>query len=142
MNLVVDASIALKWFVAEDDSDAALAARIGHTMIAPDLLPIECRNAFLNKIRRRELSVAAAQRLERDLDAIEIEILPTAAFLSRAFAIAIELGEPIYDCIYVAMAVATERVFLTADKEFASVVGNSSLGRERVVLLANLAAGR
>jgi len=110
-------------------------------MIAPDLLPIECRNAFLNKIRRRELSVAAARRLERDLDAIEIEILPAAAFLSRAFAIAIELGEPIYDCIYVAMAVTTERVFLTADKEFALVVGNSSLGRERVMLLADLVAG-
>src|SRR5438132_9421734 len=102
MNVVVDASIVLKWLVIEEDSPAALLVRIEHDIVAPDFLLIECRNALLNKVRRRELERAQAEDAESALDAIGlgIAILPSPPLLRHAFTIALDLGEPIYDCVY------------------------------------------
>lgn len=44
--LVVDSSVAIKWFVSEDDSEDALKLRDRHQLVAPDLLVAECVNAF------------------------------------------------------------------------------------------------
>lgn len=138
MNIVVDASVVLKWFVVEEDSPAALRVRIEHDIVAPDFLLIECRNALLNKVRRRELEQALAEDAESALDAVGlgIAVLPSPPMLRDAFAIALDLGEPIYDCIYLAAAVATDRTLITADARFAAKVGKSRFGKGRIDLLA------
>ena len=51
-NLVVDASVAAKWFVPETDSDKAVTLRNRHvegglTLMAPDLLIYEVANALV-----------------------------------------------------------------------------------------------
>jgi predicted nucleic acid-binding protein len=138
MNLIVDASIALKWFVAESDSPAAYRIRTEHDLAAPDLLLAECRNGLLNKVRRRDLTVLQAKAVEREIEAMELAILPTTAFLTRAFEIALEAGEPIYDCLYLAAAFATDRVLITADSAFVSAVAKSSFGLSRIKLLSEL----
>lgn len=53
---VVDASVALKWFVDEPDSAPALALRNAHIagqspLVAPDLLIYEVANALLHNSR-------------------------------------------------------------------------------------------
>ena len=139
MNVVVDASIVLKWFVVEEDSPAALLVRTDHDIAAPDFLLIECRNAFLNKVRRGELDRADAEEAERALDAIGlgIAILPSPPMLSHAFTIALDLAEPIYDCIYLAAALATDRKLITADERFAAKVSKSAFGGDQVELLTS-----
>ena len=138
MNLVIDASVALKWLVAEGDSAAALLVRAEHDIVAPDLLLIECRNALLSKARRRELSRAEAHAAESELDAFGIVIVPSPPLLRHAFAMALDLGEPIYDCIYLAAAIATDRTLVTADERFVAAAANSSTGRGRITLLSAL----
>src|SRR5829696_2051731 len=135
MNLIVDASIVIKWLVAEDDSDAALLIRTENDIAAPDLLLIECRNALLNKLRRNELQLAEAQNAERAIQAMGIDVFSSAPLLPRAFAIALDLTVPIYDCIYLAAAIATDRKLITADRRFAAVVAKSAVGYERIELL-------
>jgi predicted nucleic acid-binding protein len=139
MNVVVDASVVLKWFVAEEDSPAALLVRTEHDIAAPDFLLIECRNALLNKVRRRELERAQAENAESALDAIGlgIDILPSPPILRQAFAIALDLAEPIYDCIYLAAALATDRKLITADERFAAKASKSRFGENRIELLAS-----
>ena len=44
-DLVIDASVAIKWVVAEPDSQTALAL-FRHRLFAPDLLVAECANAL------------------------------------------------------------------------------------------------
>lgn len=127
MNLIVDASIAIKWLVFENDSEAALLVRTDNDIAGPDLLLIECRNVLLTKLRRGELDLGEAQAAERDLEAIGIEVLPTSPLLPQAFAIALDLGVAIYDCIYLAAALATGRKLITADQRFAATVARSSL---------------
>jgi predicted nucleic acid-binding protein len=137
MNVVVDASIVLKWFVVEEDSRAALLVRTEHDIAAPDFLLIECRNALLNKVRRRELEPAQAEDAESGLDeiALGIAILPSSPLLRDAFTIALDLGEPIYDCIYLAAALATSRTLITADERFAAKVSKSRFGESRIEVL-------
>jgi predicted nucleic acid-binding protein len=141
MNLIVDASVALKWLVVEDDSHTALKVRAEHNLVAPDLILVECRNALLNKVKRRELDVAEAKRIESAMHELKLIAVPATEFLTGAFSAALELREPIYDCIYLAAAIATDRILLTADASFARVVARSSIGPGRVRLLSRFAAG-
>ena len=46
MTVVVDASVALKWVIEEDGSEAAQALVVRHPLAAPDLLMIECANVL------------------------------------------------------------------------------------------------
>jgi predicted nucleic acid-binding protein len=71
MNVVVDASIVLKWLVVEQDSEPALLVRANHDVAAPDFLLIECRNALLTKVRRRELQRTEAEEGQSALQEIE-----------------------------------------------------------------------
>jgi predicted nucleic acid-binding protein len=137
MRVVVDASVVVKWLVAEEDSEAALFVRTSHDVAAPDFVFVECRNALLSKFRRRELQRREAEEGQSTLEKIEagITILPTLPMLRRAFAIAVDLGEPIYDCIYLAAALATDRKLITADERFAAKVTRLRSAENPIVLL-------
>ena len=79
MRLVVDASIAVKWSVIEQDSDlAAKLIESDHELIAPELLAVEVANA-LTSLGAGERSTASTRttrlldyRYHRDLCARRI----------------------------------------------------------------------
>lgn len=136
--MIVDANIVVKWFVAEDDSDAALALRLQGELFAPDVMLIEYRNALLKKVRRQAISTTEARRAEREIDSVGITILPSAPLLSNAFRLGLDLREPIYDCIYLAAAIAADRILVTADQRFAAKVRGSDGAADRIILLADV----
>jgi predicted nucleic acid-binding protein len=141
VNLIVDSSVVLKWFVAEEDSEVALRLRAEHNFSAPDLLLIECHNALLTNVRRRKFSPDEARMLERQLTwDIELEILPSGPLLPHALQLALELDEAIYDCVYLAAAIATERLLISADVRFAAKVTAADIGSERIRLLSSTLA--
>ena len=137
MNVVVDANVVVKWFIVEKDSDEALALRLRDDLLAPDIMLIEYRNALLNKVRRRAISTEEARRAEREIVGTGVAIVPSAPLLEQAFEIALDLGEPIYDCIYLAVAIATDRVLVTADERFVTKVSASGLSPGRIALLSS-----
>jgi predicted nucleic acid-binding protein len=136
--VIVDANIVVKWFVAEDDSRAALDLRARGNLVAPDIMLVEYRNALLNKVRRRVISRAEARHAEREIDDVGVTIISSQPLLGHAFQLALDLGEPIYDCIYLAAASATDRVFITADEKFAAKVSASNADHNRITLLSRL----
>ena len=138
MNLVVDASIAFKWLVTEPDSEAAVSLLQNHNLVAPDVLLAECRNAALTHVRRGTISIEQARQAEQDLETLQLHTLHSTPFLTRAFALALELSHPIYDCIYLAAAIATDRVLVTADGGFAAKVQTSVGTADRIKLLADI----
>ena len=138
MDLVVDASIAFKWLVAEADSPAAVSLLQNHNLIAPDVLLAECRNAALTHVRRGTISIEQAKQAERDLEALQLHTLPSTPFLTHAFMLALELSHPIYDCIYLAAAIATDLILVTADERFAAKVQTSVGVADRIKLLVNI----
>ena len=55
MTIVVDASVALKWLLPEDDSDLADALR-AENLIAPPLWLVEGANALWRNVRNGKIS--------------------------------------------------------------------------------------
>ena len=123
--LVIDASIAVKWVVEEDGTVEALALRRDTRLIAPELLVAECANILWKKVQRNELSKEEALVAARLLEAAEIELSPTRAWLEAATRLAIELDHPAYDCLYLAAAIENDCPFVTADARFLNKLGQS-----------------
>ena len=129
MKLTVDASIVIKWFVAESMSGEArvLLARRIHLQ-APDLLLAEFSNAIWKKARRRE--IADAQPYLDELASLSelISLHPASVLIERAAHIAFTIDHPIYDCLYLACAEATDSPLITADKRLSDKVGDQLPG--------------
>ena len=136
--LVVDASVAVKWVLAESDSE--LAQQIIHSsLLAPDLLLIECGNAIWRHVQLGELDPADVPQLWAVLRAMPVEIVASPELVERAIDLAVTLSHPIYDCLYLALAldrgarvVSTDHRFLAASRRRRDLVG-------AVVLLSELA---
>ncbi len=132
MILIVDASVALKWFVPEDLSEAADRLLVGEDDLAgPDFLLLETANALWKKRRLGELSEAEAEAALTDLASGTLALRPSAPLVPRALAMAHELDHPVYDCLYLALAEAEDGTVVTADRSFLKRVAGSRW-RERI----------
>jgi predicted nucleic acid-binding protein len=117
---VVDASLVIKWFIPEVDSDAARRwLDAAHDYIAPDLLFPETGNTVWKKVRRGELSPDDARKLATDLSVIAVEAVPMRGLLPDAHALALRTGITVYDGTYLALAVRLETQMITGDDRFA-----------------------
>jgi predicted nucleic acid-binding protein len=108
VTLVVDASVAVKWLVPEPLTDAAERVLASdEELVVPDLLPIEVANALWKKVRRRELGRDDAVGALELLATLRLDVRSTSPLMPRAVALAVDLGHPVYDCVYLALAEAT-----------------------------------
>lgn len=124
---VVDASIAAKWLVEEEGSETALALQT-EDMLAPALLRIEIANLLRTLTGKRVVSAADAFELFRFFQSAPVTIVDHDDELERrALEIALEMGHPIYDCVYLALAERTGRVLVTADQRFLRALAGSEL---------------
>jgi predicted nucleic acid-binding protein len=118
MRLVVDASVALKWFVEEAGSDLAEHVAMQHELIAPELIVAEVHNALwrierLGRLGAEDVAEATASfpsYFDRLFALTPLE--PLAARIARA------LDHPVYDCFYVALAEIDGSAMVTADRRF------------------------
>jgi predicted nucleic acid-binding protein len=124
--LVIDASVAVKWVVREPDSDAAIALR-SEQLIAPVLWLAEAANVLWLRVRIGDINADEARiRLTELLDA-PVASLPMEPHLDEALRLAAELAHPIYDCVYLALALHYDTHVITADKRFVSAVSPPEL---------------
>ena len=137
--LVVDASVGVKWVVDEIGSEMATALIAGRRLLVPDLFWVETANALAAKVRRSELSRAQAQDAWQDLSRAPVMSRPvTPDSLAPALGLAQDIGHPVYDCLYLAMAVAEKCHVVTADRRFAEVVRRHPCLAESLLLLGEI----
>jgi predicted nucleic acid-binding protein len=121
--VVIDASIALKWVIDENDSDraAALLARWfveGTTLLAPALLIYEVTNAVYQRIRNGIFDSDDARQALENVLLTELELVfPKNSTLSvRAMELAQQYRLPAtYDAHYLALAEREQCEYWTAD---------------------------
>jgi len=126
--VVVDASVAVKWFVPEVHSE--LAARLldaEFIVSAPDLIGPELGNSLWKKVRRQEITPEEAAGILKTFPSLGVEIYPSSALLSSAFEVAVALDRTVYDSLYLALAVAQDGALVTADQRFHAAVIESTL---------------
>jgi len=124
MKLVVDASVAMKWFVREDFHEHAVSLLERHAgdLEAPDFLVAEIANVAWKKSVRGELTTAQARIIPVETDEYIGIFHPSTDLVHRALDIAITLNHPVYDCLYLACAEAVEGVLVTADERLCRAV--------------------
>jgi len=134
--LVVDASVATKWFFAESGHRSARnLAREENVLIAPDLIVAEVCNSAWKKVARGEASLDQARELAIRLPNVFRELVSCAALLPRALDLAFELRHPVYDCFYLALAELAKAELATADLGLARKVLKQGFPRARLHLI-------
>jgi predicted nucleic acid-binding protein len=123
VTLVVDASVATKWVLPEENSDRALALRLpAQEFVAPTLIAAEIGNAVWKRVMWNDFPTADALRALDAALALFSQLIPTEELAARATEIAVELKHPIYDCFYLALAERERCALVTADKRLLTVV--------------------
>ena len=122
--IVVDASVAVKWFLPEAGEAAAQSLLDGEDRLAaPGLVRVEVAAALVRKARLRQISADEARTALalwfRALAEGVLVILPDEADLEAAAQIALDLEHPVQDCLYLAAARRLGSPLVTADKKFA-----------------------
>lgn len=124
MRTVVDASVAAKWYFAEpghEVADRILAAGVEgeRELLAPDLIVPEFANVMWKRVRRRECSRAAAAQILALWDVDCPQLVASSDLAAQAFELAITLGQSVYDCLYLALAIELQASLATADRQLA-----------------------
>jgi predicted nucleic acid-binding protein len=114
---VVDASVAIKWFVEEVHAEAArcLLADV-YMLYAPDLLWPESGNILWKKVQRGELTAPEARLIRAALERQPLNIASSRFIFEPALEIALDTGRTVYDSCYIALAMLHESPLVTADQ--------------------------
>jgi len=127
-NLVVDSSVAVKWFVVE--SYSAEARKILNeyqngsiSFLAPDLINAEFGNIIWKKHNFQGLAAADAQSIMDDFRALQFTFIPTATLLDDAYQLAVKHRRTVYDSLYLALSLRENCQCVTADEKFVNAVG-------------------
>lgn len=126
MTLVVDASVALKWFIPElhnERADAVLRGR--ERLLAPQHLRVELASALRKKVRIGDLAPDRVDELLRQIVDAPVTEVATAPLLFGAMSIALRFNRSIYDSLYVALAFQEDCPLVTADRRLYDAIAPS-----------------
>jgi predicted nucleic acid-binding protein len=137
--LVIDSSVAVKWFVTEPYSTEALRILDEYqsgsvSFLAPDLINAEFGNIIWKKHVFQGLAAPDAQSIVDDFRALPFTFVPTATLLDDAYKLAVTHQRTVYDSLYLALSLREGCQFVTADQKFANAIGSSF---PSIVWLAN-----
>lgn len=118
--MVIDASVILKWFIEERDSNKACDIKNNHiqglyNITVPDIAIYEIGNALRYKV---EFSIRDISKSLEELYALNLDIiLPHPDIIYSVTEISRQNDITFYDAFYVALAKDLGFQFITADKQ-------------------------
>ena len=130
MIFVVDASVAVLWFVEEPGHRKAVAiAENPNRLIAPDLIFPEVGNVLRRKVRSGLIAESQAMISIQNLGRAFTRIIPSQGLVDDAFAMASRLDHSVYDVIYLACALREPgSMLVTIDEKFRTKAINAGFG--------------
>lgn len=137
-DVIVDASVAVKWLLPELDSGhAACLLDDRFRLQAPDLLPVEVASALWKEARAKGISASEAEARLHALCGFPITLHSSVDLLPAALGLALETDRSVYDCLYLALARAQGCLLVTAGERFLGGLGEAS-HRRSVCHLADM----
>ena len=132
MNLVIDASVLIKFYVPEILSDKAeeLLNRVAQgdvMLLAPDLIYPEVGNILWKKQRMKELTRPEVEEITDAIVSLPLKIEASKQLFPLAIDIGIAYKITVYNAIYISMARVYEIKMMTADRKLADVMAKTDL---------------
>ncbi len=126
--VVVDASVAVKWFLPEDGEALVSQALVlldaydkdEVRFVVPDLFYVETASAIWKAVRVGRVLRAFGDQAFVLLTQRKFPTVPSLKLLDKAFQIATDRGRTVYDCLYVALAIQADAQLITADERLAN----------------------
>ena len=127
-SLVVDASVAIKWFIPEIHSINAIGLLdMPLNFVAPDLIFSEMGNILWKKYRQKDLSLKNATQVLYDFKRTPIDIFSNELLFESTWDIATNYGTTFYDSSYLALAHIKKCLLITADKKLYTLLRQTRL---------------
>jgi predicted nucleic acid-binding protein len=136
LSIVIDASVALKWVLHEEGRDAA-DRLLDEELIAPSLWLVEAANALWRRAQRGELSAEQASTRLAQLRNAPVTSISRDDDIAAAAQVAHQIGHPVYDCLYLSLAIREATYVVTADRRFRDAAARSDGLGNFVRLLAD-----
>ena len=135
MRLIVDVSLAVKWLVEEELSEAADNMLDGrHELHAPRLMVSEVGNTLWRKAELGEIERSLAGALAAAIPEMGVHWSGDEAISADAVRLAVALDRSVYDCVYLALANRIGATLVTADERFANALAGTEHGGAVVTL--------
>ena len=142
-SFVVDASVAMKWYLPESHSADAEKLLSGEfRLLAPDLIVSEVGNILWKRVMRSELSVPKAKSIMAAFAKLPLTILPANALAENAMTIACGLKRTFYDSVYLALAMTADCRLVTADRKLFEAVKDTGPIRKHLLWVGDVPAQR
>ncbi|MDC7786970.1 type II toxin-antitoxin system VapC family toxin [Rhodoplanes sp. TEM] len=119
MTLVVDASVVVPWLFDLGNSERSEAALRSDRLIAPDLIMAEIDNAGWKLVQFNGFDRHVVRDAVAHVGQFVEEIVSGVDLRDRALEIALDLGHPVYDCFYLALAESRRCRLATLDVRLA-----------------------
>lgn len=141
MDYVIDASVAVKWFVEEDYSQVARYLlknfeKGSNYLYAPSLLIHEVGNSLWRMVNRLKLLKSQyainAYRMFLEIPIHYVDLTEEDA--SNSLKLSLELGSTFYDSVYVSLSKKLGKTLVTADEDILEKAG----GQVKVIDLKEL----
>lgn len=118
--MIVDANLVIYWF-CPSEFEGSVARFYGRPdLLAPSILLVETANALYKNARggliRPELCTSSITLIEKT-----IQFVPDRDLLSIAIDVALSKLHPVYDCLYLALALQRQQPLATADRRMATL---------------------
>lgn len=126
-SIVLDTSVAMKWFFKEPYEKEALLLRDAFReglcfLFAPDLIYPEFTNTVWKRVNFYNLSPEEGVQIVRTFQRVPLEIVASKDLLEEAFSIAVQHKCTVYDALFLALSNERSCQIITADKKFYEAV--------------------
>lgn len=131
MQVVLDCSVAVSWFFADESNPGADRVREALRLepgVVPAIWPVEIANVLAMAARRGRISVADMQGFLADARDLPIRIDRGGwDTLTRSVELASQEGLSVYDAMYLELAIREQRPLATFDKQLIEAARRHSL---------------
>lgn len=126
--VIIDTSVAYKWFINEEPKEITIAAQAllkqflkgKEKILCPDLIVYELGNILAYKPKLRELDIDSVWN---KLSSINLPVVnPTQDFMKKCIDFSIKYRVTVYDASYAVLALEKNCILLTADNKFAKKI--------------------
>ena len=126
--IVVDARVVAAAFFPEPcRKNARVLLTSRATLHVPDLIYPEVSNVIWKRQVRGEITDEEARELLADILELPLDVTPSDRLIETALELPMRTGRSVYDCLYVALAIARDVKMISGDKRLVNALSRGPL---------------